>query len=109
LSDNEMARIHVRYMVGGRAVGLRDERLFRFDLPEQPGALLRYLTRMGKRWNISLFHYRSHGAAYGRVLAGIQVPDGELEPFHTFLSELNYPFHEETGNSAYELFLGSDR
>ena len=66
LSDNEMARIHVRYMVGGRAAGLRDERLFRFDLPEQPGALLRYLTRMGKRWNISLFHYRSHGAAYGQ-------------------------------------------
>lgn len=109
LSDNEMARIHVRYMVGGRAAGLRDERLFRFDLPEQPGALLRYLTRMGKRWNISLFHYRSHGAAYGRVLAGIQVPDGELEQFHAFLSELNYPFHEETGNSAYELFLASNQ
>jgi len=109
LSDNEMARIHVRYMVGGRAAGLSDERLFRFDLPEQPGALLRYLTRMGKRWNISLFHYRSHGAAYGQVLAGIQVPDGELEQFHAFLSELNYPFHEETGNSAYELFLGADR
>ena len=109
LSDNEMARIHVRYMVGGRAAGLRDERLFRFDLPEQPGALLRYLTRMGKRWNISLFHYRSHGAAYGRVLAGIQVPDGELKPFHAFLSDLSYPFHEETGNAAYELFLGSDR
>ncbi|MCY3604340.1 MAG: threonine ammonia-lyase, biosynthetic [Gammaproteobacteria bacterium] len=109
LTDNEMARIHVRYMVGGRAAGLRDERLFRFDLPEQPGALLRYLTRMGKRWNISLFHYRSHGAAYGRVLAGIQVPESELEQFHAFLSELNYPFHEETGNSAYELFLGADR
>ena len=109
LSDNEMARIHVRCMVGGRAAGLRDERLFRFDLPEQPGALLRYLTRMGKRWNISLFHYRSHGAAYGRVLAGIQVPDRELEQFHAFLSKLNYPFHEETGNSAYELFLGADR
>ena len=109
LSDNEMARIHVRYMVGGRAAGLSDERLFRFDLPEQPGALLRYLTRMGKRWNISLFHYRSHGAAYGQVLAGIQVPDVEMEQFHAFLSELNYPFHEETGNSAYELFLGADR
>ena len=109
LSDNEMARIHVRYMVGGRAAGLRDERLFRFDLPEQPGALLRYLTRMGKQWNISLFHYRSHGAAYGRVLAGIQVPDGELARFHAFLSDLDYPFHEETGNLAYELFLGSDR
>lgn len=109
LSDNEMARVHVRYMVGGRAAGLSDERLFRIDLPEQPGALLRYLTRMGKRWNISLFHYRSHGAAYGRVLAGIQVPAGELEQFHAFLSDLSYPFHEETGNSAYELFLGSDR
>ena len=96
-------------VVGGRATGLRDERLFRFDLPEQPGALLRYLTRMGKRWNISLFHYRSHGAAYGRVLAGIQVPDEELGQFHAFLSDLSYPFHEETGNSAYELFLGSDQ
>ncbi len=109
LSDNEMARIHVRYMVGGRAAGLCDERLFRFDLPEQPGALLRYLTRMGKQWNISLFHYRSHGAAYGRVLAGIQVPDEELARFHAFLSDLDYPFHEETGNSAYELFLGSNQ
>ncbi len=109
LSDNEMARIHVRYMVGGRASGLSDERLFRFDLPERPGALLRYLTRMGQRWNISLFHYRSHGAAYGRVLAGIQVPPEELQKFHDFLSDLGYPFHEETGNSAYELFLGSDR
>ena len=107
LSDNELARIHVRYMVGGRATGLSDERLFRFDLPEQPGALLRYLTHMGRRWNISLFHYRSHGAAYGRVLAGIQVPPEELQQFHDFLSDLGYPFHEETGNSAYELFLGS--
>ena len=107
LSDNELARIHVRYMVGGRATGLSDERLFRFDLPERPGALLRYLTHMGKRWNISLFHYRSHGAAYGRVLAGIQVPPEELRQFHDFLSDLGYPFHEETGNSAYELFLGS--
>ncbi len=107
LSDNEMARIHVRYMVGGRAAGLSNERLFRFDLPEQPGALLRYLTHMGRRWNISLFHYRSHGAAYGRVLAGIQVPPEELQQFHDFLSDLGYPFHEETGNSAYELFLGS--
>ena len=108
LSNDEMARIHVRYMVGGRASGISNERLFRFDLPEQPGALLRYLTHMGKRWNISLFHYRSHGAAYGRVLAGIQVPAGELQQFHDFLSDLNYPFHEETGNSAYELFLRSD-
>ena len=107
LSDNELARIHVRYMVGGRATGLSDERLLRFDLPEQPGALLRYLTHMGRRWNISLFHYRSHGAAYGRVLAGIQVPPEELQKFHGFLSDLGYPFHEETGNSAYELFLGS--
>lgn len=108
LSDNEMARIHVRYMVGGRATGISNERLLRFDLPEQPGALLRYLTRMGQRWNISLFHYRNHGAAYGRVLAGIQVPAGELQQFHDFLSNLNYPFHDETGNSAYELFLRSD-
>ena len=107
LSDNEMARIHVRYMVGGRAAGLKNERLFRFELPEQPGALLRYLTRMGQRWNISLFHYRNHGAAYGRVLAGIQAPAEELPEFRAFLSDLGYPFHEETGNSAYQLFLSS--
>ena len=107
LSDNEMAKVHVRYMVGGRANGIRNERLFRFDFPEQPGALLRFLTRMGERWNISLFHYRNHGAAHGRVLAGVQVPSEDLDPFHSFLSDLGYPFQEESHNPAYDLFLGS--
>ena len=107
LSDNEMAKLHVRYMVGGRAYGTGNERLYRFEFPEHPGALLRFLTRMGKRWNISLFHYRNHGAAYGRVLAGIQVPAEDAHKLHTFLGELGYPFHEEANNPAYELFLGS--
>lgn len=107
LSDNETAKIHVRYMVGGRANGLRDERLLRFDLAEQPGALLRFLTRVGERWNISLFHYRNHGTARGRVLAGIQVPARDLAGFRSFLADLGYPFQEEAHNPAYDLFLGS--
>ena len=107
LSDNEMAKLHVRYMVGGRAYATGNERLYRFEFPDHPGALLRFLTRMGKRWNISLFHYRNHGAAYGRVLAGIQVPAEDAHKLHTFLGELGYPFHEEANNPAYELFLGS--
>ena len=107
LSDNEMAKLHVRYMVGGRAKGLPDERLIRFDFPEQPGALLRFLTRMGPRWNISLFHYRNHGTAHGRVLAGIQVPPGDGGRFRSFISNLGYTYREETHNPAYDLFLGS--
>ena len=79
LSDNEMAKLHVRYMVGGRANGVRDEILYRFEFPERPGALLEFLSGIGHRWNISLFHYRNHGAAYGRVLAGIQVPEKDRE------------------------------
>ena len=107
LSGNEMAKVHVRYMVGGRVNGVRNERLLRFEFPEHPGALLRFLTRMGQRWNISLFHYRNHGAAYGRVLVGIQVPSSNLDHFHSFLANLGYPFHEEAHNPAYDLFLGS--
>ncbi len=107
LSGNEMAKVHVRYMVGGRVNGVRNERLIRFEFPEHPGALLRFLTRMGQRWNISLFHYRNHGAAYGRVLAGIQVPSSDLDHFHSFLTGLGYPFHEEAHNPAYDLFLGA--
>ncbi len=104
LSDNEMAKLHVRYMVGGRANAV-DERLLRFEFPERPGALLRFLNRLGGRWNISLFHYRNHGAAYGRVLCGIQVPDGDLQEFHTFLDQLGYRWWEEDDNPAYEKFL----
>lgn len=104
-TDNEMAKLHIRYMVGGHAPQVTNERLIRFEFPERPGALLRFLTRIGKRWNISLFHYRNHGAAYGRVLVGIQVPaDYDLE-FQTFLDTLGYVYWEETDNPAYPLFL----
>ncbi len=104
LSQNEMAKLHVRYMVGGRAPAER-ERLIRFEFPERPGALMQFLTRMGGRWNISLFHYRNHGSAFGRVLAGMQVPPSETADFQRFLDELGYPYIEETGNPAYRLFL----
>ncbi len=104
LSNNEMAKLHIRHMVGGRANAC-DERLYRFEFPEHPGALLRFLTKVGTRWNISMFHYRNHGAAYGRVLIGVQVPDGEQTQFHTFLHELGYRYWDETENPAYRLFL----
>ena len=106
LSDNEMAKLHVRYMVGGHAPRELEEVLYRFDFPERPGALMRFLTLMGrKRWNISMFHYRNHGAAYGRVLMGIQVPPAERGDFQAFLDEVGYEYREETGNPAYRLFL----
>jgi len=104
-TDNEAAKSHVRYMVGGHAQHVRDERLYRFEFPERPGALLRFLTRMGERWNISLFHYRNHGAAYGRVLLGAQVKKDEIVEFHGFLKALGYVFCDETDNPAYRLFL----
>jgi len=105
LSDNETAKLHVRYMVGGRAAGLKDERLFRFEFPERPGALLRFLEGVGRTWNITAFHYRNHGADYGRVLAGLQVPVADDAAFAARLRELGYPFEEETANPAYKLFL----
>ena len=105
MTDNEMAKLHVRYMVGGRGNGVENERLFRFEFPERPGALLRFLNYMGERWNISLFHYRNHGAAYGRVLAGIQVPKEDDEELQAFLQNLGYTWWEETNNPAYTMFL----
>jgi threonine dehydratase len=105
MTENEMAKLHIRYMVGGRVEGVKNERLYRFEFPERPGALLRFLNKMGQQWNISLFHYRNHGAAYGRVLVGIQVPVGEEQPFRTFLDEIGYRYWEETDNPAYALFL----
>ena len=105
LSDNEMAKLHVRYMVGGHAPQVKNEQLYRFEFPERPGALLRFLTKMGQRWNISLFHYRNHGAAYGRVLVGVQVNNDEQNDFIQFLSELGYNYWLETDNPAYQLFL----
>jgi threonine dehydratase len=104
LSDNEMAKWHVRHMVGGRAPA-ENELLYRFEFPERPGALLRFLESMRSDWNISLFHYRNHGADYGRVLVGMQVPRHEMGEFRTFLKKLGYPCADETRNPAYKLFL----
>jgi threonine dehydratase len=105
LSQDEMAKLHIRYMVGGRAPGLQDERLYRFEFPEQPGALLAFLQGIGERWNISLFHYRNHGADYGRVLVGIQVDDADLACLTAYLEKSGYTFLDESDNPAYHLFL----
>ena len=104
MTENEMAKLHVRYMVGGQA-GLSDERLYRFEFPERPGALLKFLQAVGMNWNISLFHYRNHGSDYGRVLAGIQVPVETRTDFLLHLNELHYAYTEETDNPAYRIFL----
>jgi threonine dehydratase len=105
MSENEMAKLHARYMVGGRSPEVDNEVLFRFEFPERPGALLHFLTRMGQAWNISLFHYRNQGADYGRVLVGVQVPAEEGAAFQAFLDGLGYRYREETENPAYRLFL----
>jgi threonine dehydratase len=105
LTEDELAKEHVRHMVGGRSELARDERLFRFEFPERPGALMRFLAAMHPSWNISLFHYRNQGADYGRILVGIQVPAGDEKTFATFLLSLAYPFVEETHNPVYGLFL----
>ena len=104
LSDNEMAKVHLRHLVGGPAA-FQGERLFRFEFPERPGALREVLDRLKGRWNISLFHYRNHGAALGRVLAGFQVGTGDGEAFDDFLDSLGLYYQEETGNPAAEMFL----
>jgi threonine dehydratase len=106
MSDNEVAKLHVRYMIGGHARGLDDERLFRFEFPERPGALLKFLHAIGTRWNISLFHYRNHGSDYGRVLVGVQIPENESVEFDLHVRELKYVYAEETENAAYKMFLG---
>ncbi len=108
MTGNEMAKVHVRFMVGGRCPGLKDERLFRFEFPERPGACLDFLAAIGSRWNISLFHYRNHGAAYGRVLCGLQVPRKEWADCRRSLDALGYVYAEESDNPAYRLFLGTD-
>jgi threonine dehydratase len=106
MTDNEMAKLHIRHLVGGHAVGVEDERVIHFEFPERPGALMRFLEAMRTDWNISLFHYRNHGADYGRVLVGIQVPQRDHQAFQAFLDQLGYPHIEETDNPAYKLFLG---
>ncbi len=105
LSDNEMAKLHVRHMVGGRCPQLKEELLYRFEFPERPGALLQFLKLMGSQWNISLFHYRNHGADIGRALVGMQVPPKEIKEFIRFLDELGYTYYDESKNPIYSLFL----
>jgi len=105
MTDNEMAKLHIRHMVGGRAPGIDDEVVYLFEFPERPGALANFLDKLGGRWNISMFHYRNHGAAYGRVLVGMQVPAAARGEVPQFLDALHYRYHEETGNDAYRFFL----
>jgi len=105
LSDNEMAKLHVRHMVGGSAAKIENERIFRFEFPERPGALLDFLKAIGTDWNISLFHYRNHGSDFGRILAGIQVPNEESDELEAHLADLGYSYSEESDNPAYAMFL----
>jgi threonine dehydratase len=106
LTHNEMAKLHLRHLVGGRAPQAEHEVVYRFEFPEKPGALMKFLDNMGQDWNISLFHYRNHGADFGRVLVGMQVPPHEQTEFVAFLQNLGYPYWNETENPAYQLFLG---
>ena len=110
LSNNEISKYHIRHMVGGHAPEtVADELVYRFEFPERPGALLVFLKTLGKRWNISMFHYRNHGAASGRVLVGLQVPNSEKaadkKALQGYLEEVGYPFWDESDNPAYKLFL----
>jgi len=106
MTDNEMAKLHVRYMVGGHANKIENEVLYRFEFPERPGALMDFLAHIGKRWNISLFHYRNHGSAFGRVLVGLQIPADERKGVKTILDDLGYNWWDESDNPAYQMFLG---
>lgn len=105
LSGNELARLHIRHMVGGRA-NVANEQLYRFEFPERPGALLQFLRGMNTDWNISLFHYRNYGSEYGRVLMGIQVPDKDSLRFQRFLADTGYSYQSEANNTAYDMFVG---
>lgn len=106
LSDNEMAKLHLRHLVGGHAPQAQHEVVYRFEFPEKPSALMNFLESMGHNWNISLFHYRNHGADFGRVLVGMQVPPDDKIAFERFLQQLGYPYWDESQNPAYQLFLG---
>jgi len=105
LTDDEMAKLHIRHLVGGHASNVGNELLYRFEFPERPGALMNFLNQMSAGWNISLFHYRNHGADTGRVLVGMQVPPKEMKEFRTFLKNLDYRYWDESKNPAYRLFL----
>lgn len=106
LTEDDLAKSHIRHMVGGHSAGMDNEVIYRFEFPERPGALLNFLRKLGKNFNISLFHYRNHGAAYGRVLCGLQIDPNDKEQFANSLNELGYPYWNETDNPAYKLFLG---
>lgn len=108
LSNDEMAKVHLRYMVGGRTHKVKNERLISFEFPERPKALAKFLNTMQVDWNITLFHYRNHGADYGRILVGIDVPPQDAEAFDAFLEQLGYAYEEQTDNMAYRLFLGAN-
>jgi threonine dehydratase len=107
MTNNELAKLHVRYMVGGKPGEQLSERLFRFEFPEYPGALERFLDTLGANWNISLFHYRNHGAATGNVLAAFEVPEQDNAAFSEHLQRLAYAYQEETNNPCYQQFLSS--
>jgi threonine dehydratase len=106
LTDDELAKMHLRHMVGGKSPLAHDELLYRFEFPERPGALMKFVSSMSPDWNISLFHYRNNGSDYGRIVAGIQVPPHEMEEWQTFLDNLGYRYWDENQNPAYKLFLG---
>ncbi|MGB4246799.1 MAG: threonine ammonia-lyase, biosynthetic [Pseudohongiellaceae bacterium] len=105
MSDNEAAKLHIRHMVGGRSQAIANERVYRFEFPERPGALMKFLDLLGGRWNISMFHYRNHGAAYGRVFVGMQIPESDKKQFAQFLKDIGYRCWDETDNVAYQTFL----
>lgn len=105
LSGNEMAKLHIRHMVGGRSKDVKHEIIYRFEFPDRPGALMNFLNNMSHHWNISLFHYRNHGADFGRVLVGMEVPPSEKANFKSFLDNLGYRYWDESSNPAYKLFL----
>jgi threonine dehydratase len=112
LSNDELSKLHLRHMVGGRlplqAAGAEQrELLYRFEFPERPGALMRFLTSLHPSWNISIFHYRNHGADVGRIVVGVQVPDAEQAAWQSFLDGLGYQYVDESANPAYQLFLGA--
>lgn len=106
MTDNEVAKLHIRHMVGGRSEGVGSEKVYRFEFPERPGALMKFLSSLGTKWNISMFHYRNHGAAYSRVLMGVQVEEADKARFEAMLDEVGFRYWEETENEAYQMFLG---
>jgi threonine dehydratase len=105
LTHDELAKLHIRHLVGGKSALAQDELLYRFEFPERPGALMRFLASMAPNWNISLFHYRNQGGDVGRILVGLQVPQEEMDQFRQFLTTLGYRFWDETNNPVYKLFL----